>query len=485
MKKLTALLIAAGLIFQVHPASADSNYNYAARNTPVALGYWRGVITERYPDGLLAHSRNPFDEINIPKIREALKGNFTTVLQQCSETLLNGCISEVSYKVGGEWHPGALVGHGIVNKQSTGMFVDGKLEFFKDSNYPADPKHGIFEGTDSLLWSLDKAPHSLGTTYRINAIISSRVDQNDFAKISGIDLEAWAMDANGTRAVDLPKDLNLRVKVNLGKRISELSGWFDGRLNNPIIDFGSSTPGELSVEGGPLVVSSVATREIYKDEEIYKQRVGADAEKLENSKGKGVHGTAFSRQGMADFKALEPYLLEKAVSTNTYWRLSSWVQASPAQFQCKKANTVLGIAISNATTYDPGAPTWNSKTSTLDFQVASSHYLEDGSLNTGYYKLLVNESYANCLWGSNVRSAKASISVFAQSGDKQVATTVFAVKNGWAMFEAAGFHYSTPKIRVSLKKATTINCISKAKPKVTKKVSAAGPVCPTGYKIKK
>lgn len=484
MKRLLATFLVASLAVQGAPAFADSNYNYGARSTPVALGYWRGVITERYPDGLLAHSRNPFDTSNIQEIRNILRGGFSTVLAPCSQTLVTGCISEVSYKVGEDWLSATPAGHGTVNKQATGMFVDGKLELFKDSNYPADPKHGIFEGTDSLLWNLNQAPHPLGTSYRVNAIINSSLDKNDYAKIVGIDLEAWAMDANGQRAVDLPKDLQLRVKVNLGQRLSELSGWFDGRLNDPKIDFGLSEPGVLAVEGQPLSVSTVATREIYKDEEIYKQRVGAEAEKLESSKGKGVHGTIFSRQGMADFKALEPYLQEKAVSTNTYWRLSSWVQGSVIRSNCKSSNKVLGIAISNATTYDPGAPAWNANTSTIDFQVASAHLLEDGTLNTGYYKLLVNEGYAKCLWGSNIRSAKASISVFANTGEKQVATTVFAVKNGWAVFEAAGFHYSTPKIRVTLKKAVTVSCISKTNPKVVKKITGAGPVCPTGFKKK-
>jgi hypothetical protein len=67
--------------------------------------------------------------------------------------------------------------------------------------------------------------------------------------------------------------------------------------------------------------------------------------------------------------------------------------------------------------------------------------------------------------------------------------------NGYVYFRAAGFHYSVPKIKVSVidavptpkattaaaKKMVTITCV---KGKLSKKVTAVSPKCPTGYKKK-
>jgi hypothetical protein len=67
--------------------------------------------------------------------------------------------------------------------------------------------------------------------------------------------------------------------------------------------------------------------------------------------------------------------------------------------------------------------------------------------------------------------------------------------NGYVYFRAAGFHYSVPKIKVSVidavptpkattaasKKMSTITCV---KGKLSKKVTAVSPKCPTGYKKK-
>jgi hypothetical protein len=109
--------------------------------------------------------------------------------------------------------------------------------------------------------------------------------------------------------------------------------------------------------------------------------------------------------------------------------------------------------------------------------------------------LVLREDVAKCLWGKNLLNTKAVIEVLNSDGTSQVATTTFKVLNGYVYFRAAGFHFSVPKIKVSVVDAVTapsptpkvltpvskksIKCV---KGKITKKVTAANPKCPSGYK---
>jgi hypothetical protein len=79
---------------------------------------------------------------------------------------------------------------------------------------------------------------------------------------------------------------------------------------------------------------------------------------------------------------------------------------------------------------------------------------------------------------------------------QKVATTVLNERNGWLHLGAYGFGFSSPTLKVKLTQATpaptatpkpalkktTITCV---KGKMTKKVTAVAPKCPSGYKVKK
>ena len=65
-----------------------------------------------------------------------------------------------------------------------------------------------------------------------------------------------------------------------------------------------------------------------------------------------------------------------------------------------------GIVTTNATMYGTSAPTWDPSDKTFSFQVASPHFGLNGSLNTGYYSLVLPKSLAECRWGKNISQAK-------------------------------------------------------------------------------
>ena len=150
-----------------------------------------------------------------------------------------------------------------------------------------------------------------------------------------------------------------------------------------------------------------------------------------------------------------------------------------------------GVISTNATVFVQGPPKLES-TGTLDFQVAGTHLKQNGDLNLGTYHLSIDQNVAKCIWGTSSIGASASISVISQNGEKQIATTSMGVAEGQLNFSASGFHFSTNKISISLGKVDAPVAVSRRNPstvicvkgKLTKKVTAVNPKCPTGYKKK-
>jgi len=161
----------------------------------------------------------------------------------------------------------------------------------------------------------------------------------------------------------------------------------------------------------------------------------------------------------------------------------------------KSGRGILGQVSTNATVYSISAPLWDTATDSLSFTVAAPSFDSDGEKKKGVYDLVLREDIAKCLWGKDLSKTSAKIEILNSDGTSQVATTTFKLLNGYVYFRAAGFHYSVPKIKVSVidavptpktttaasKKMVTITCV---KGKLSKKVTAVKPACPAGYKKK-
>jgi hypothetical protein len=161
----------------------------------------------------------------------------------------------------------------------------------------------------------------------------------------------------------------------------------------------------------------------------------------------------------------------------------------------KSSRGILGQVSTNATVYSISAPLWDAATDSLSFTVAAPSFDSDGEKKKGVYDLVLREDIAKCLWGKELSKTSAKIEILNADGTSQVATTTFKLLNGYVYFRAAGFHYSVPKIKVSVidavptpkatsavsKKMSTITCV---KGKLSKKVTAVNPKCPAGYKKK-
>jgi hypothetical protein len=144
-----------------------------------------------------------------------------------------------------------------------------------------------------------------------------------------------------------------------------------------------------------------------------------------------------------------------SAEVDTVWKISSWTRDVGID-ECASNPGIQGIIITNATTYSPNPPAFDAQTGELNFRVASTHYLPDGvTLNRGYYKLILQEKLADCLWGAG-NAAAASISVKENSGAANIADTSIQTMNGWVTFTATNFHFSAPEILIGFKSPTQV-----------------------------
>jgi hypothetical protein len=156
----------------------------------------------------------------------------------------------------------------------------------------------------------------------------------------------------------------------------------------------------------------------------------------------------------------------------------------------KGSKNLTGMVTTNAGMYIASPPTFNQATQTLDYKVAAPHLNDKGDSNIGNYNLVLNSEVARCIYGFTSAPVSATISIVSSNSTTQVATTAVREKDGWLYLSAAGYGYSDPTIKVKLtqdsapKVAPKLIKITCVKVKITKSVTGAKPVCPSGYKKK-
>lgn len=144
---------------------------------------------------------------------------------------------------------------------------------------------------------------------------------------------------------------------------------------------------------------------------------------------------------------------------------------------------------------DLSTPVWDKDVKEFTFTAAAPHFAPDGTtLNYGFYRAVIPAADAKLLWGLEnasdaVKALNVQIISTVNEGNNLISTV--GVRNGKIIVEISGFHYSRPKLKISLKKdwkpatkmlnKTTITCTMG---KSIKKITAVKPTCPMGYKKK-
>lgn len=155
-----------------------------------------------------------------------------------------------------------------------------------------------------------------------------------------------------------------------------------------------------------------------------------------------------------------PIVGDKARVLSTMWFFRSIPQDTYGnQAKCYgQGSKVNGFVTTNATSYTAGPPTYNQKSGTLDYTVASPHFTPTGKEMLGTYDLQIDADVARCLYGYSNAPISAEVSIVnADGGENRVATTNVGEKTiagrKWLVIAAYNFTFSSPTLKVKITQA--------------------------------
>lgn len=169
---------------------------------------------------------------------------------------------------------------------------------------------------------------------------------------------------------------------------------------------------------------------------------------------------------------------------NQVWMISYWNSDGD---QLLKKCLASGSMLLYSNAEQSNAPLWNPQESTVEMRTESSHFEPDGVTPfKGVYFARISDGMVKCLWNVNPSEAagQTEVSVVYDDGQKSLGTFSVTRKDGWLYVNGANFTFSSPTIKLKIKKQLPLKSITCVKGKSVKKVTAAKPKCPAGYKQK-
>ena len=94
-----------------------------------------------------------------------------------------------------------------------------------------------------------------------------------------------------------------------------------------------------------------------------------------------------------------------------------------------------------------GSPEWNYDEEYLEFNIFAPHLDASGALNSGFFRLWVNEEFAECQWPGNTLVGAESLEALIVNEDGSIQTDArvsVTKENGVIYLDAGNFHYSVP-----------------------------------------
>jgi len=325
---------------------------------------------------------------------------------------------------------------------------------------------------------------------------------------------------DGNCGYRLPFDLENTVVLKV--RISQpVQGWLHGRMKDANISIVTAADSSqlLEIAAKPLTIPSLYgwvkwTNLPQGVKDLYPVGSGGTGISYSDFTTTDLFSrTLLTKSEVAGDRAIKemnlwlPLLNDKAAAMRTFWVAQSIKGELPIDSKnCVRGKGFSGVIGTNAAVYSDGPPTFDKEEQSLNYTVGASHLDSKGELFKGYYQLNLRSDVARCLYGFGSAPIQAKIEVSSSDGTPTLATTVINENDGWLKMTAAGFTFSTPKIKVKLSqevsapaptasptptpsavakpaaaKKTSITCI---KGKTSKKVTAVNPTCPKGYKKK-
>jgi len=175
-------------------------------------------------------------------------------------------------------------------------------------------------------------------------------------------------------------------------------------------------------------------------------------------------------------ESLQQKLNDRAILEIPSWEIRS---ANKSRYEgCEiPREGFAGFIFSNATFATSYPPKFESDV--LKYEMGALHLKSDGSVFKGNFDMLIESSFARCLWGLSKAPVQASIAVTSKDGNQNIATTSLGERNGFIRMKAAGFTFSISTVEMKLqnKKVETTKCIRTS----TKKTfTVTGKNCPKG-----
>jgi hypothetical protein len=277
--------------------------------------------------------------------------------------------------------------------------------------------------------------------------------------------------ANSNPAPDIV-EFKPDTRLELGVRLpNSVTGWFNGRIAEGTVASRALSNNRTSyVIAGDAALTYVAGGAVRAEAlpaGFLRELTGRDA-----APGQSFGHSPGEVYAMQHLSKWEPYIGDKALATQTRWTVnaSSWTRSG-----CFAGGTGINALLgTNSATFDGSPPTWDSKTKSLSFKVASPHYDDKGAEAVGIYTLSLPASAVSCLYGRDKLPTYAEINVLSDKNGQQFSSvTTLAERDGWVNFSAKGFHFSQPTISIAFRDtreatAATTTTATKALPKKNK-----------------
>jgi hypothetical protein len=283
---------------------------------------------------------------------------------------------------------------------------------------------------------------------------------------------------------------NFPIKLDL-ELPKAISGWFQGRLDNPDVTVTTLDAQTSSVEitGEPITVPATNKALELKAEANQALLGNPDFDYARDTAKYGYVGLTGGMwapdQGVDAFNKWEPYLEKRARGSVSLWTISHFKSSS----RCMNASDGLqGLVTTNAMVYQPNVPSFEG--GFLKYKVAGVHLDQNGSTVLGTYNFIMKSEVARCLYGFSKAPISGTISITSSNAQENIAVTSVTEKAGWLKLSALGFTFSSPTISAKLTQASvvpkikTIVCVKKNNSKLAKKISGISPKCPSGFRQK-
>ena len=150
---------------------------------------------------------------------------------------------------------------------------------------------------------------------------------------------------------------------------------------------------------------------------------------------------------------------DKATGERLAWVIDfTWVPSVDLQSEIAKCSpgSFIGYAGSNSLTFENAVPKYDLRNATLNYSVASPHYMSTGEEASGIYQLIIDTRVSRCLWKLTSGVTAASISVIDEKGAPKIATASMVEREDFTYFSAAGFGFSKSTIAVQIKEASSV-----------------------------